>query len=117
MPAFGDDDIRIFLAGLHKLLVHGLDGIQILVHHAVEAPAPVPYVSYYSPEYTDIGVTVDEDLYIHQISKLSVFKDQDAFDDDDLCRIYGYGFFGPVVYGIVIDGAFYGLSFTQRLKV
>lgn len=37
--AFGHDQIGFAFAGLHKLLVHRLNGGQVLVHHAVQRAA------------------------------------------------------------------------------
>ena len=62
MAALQDDDVRVFAGGLHELLVHGLDGGEVLGHHGLQGPAPVLHVPQGAAEDADVGVRLHEDL-------------------------------------------------------
>ena len=62
LTALGDDDVRVFLAGLHVELVHGLNGGQILVDDGVDAPPALLDVPPDPAAQAHVGVGVDEDL-------------------------------------------------------
>ena len=55
------------LGGLHELLVHGLDGGEVLRHHRVQGAAPLLHVPGDAAEDAHIGVGVHENLDVHQI--------------------------------------------------
>ena len=64
LTALGDDDVRVFLAGLHVELVHGLNGGQILVDDGVDAPPALLDVPPDPAAQAHVGVGVDEDAKI-----------------------------------------------------
>ena len=61
-----DDDIRILLAGLHKLLVHRFYRMQILVNDALQAPATLLHVSCDTSQDAYVCIGVHINFNIHQ---------------------------------------------------
>ena len=116
MPALGDDDVGPALAGLDKLLVHGLDRAQILVDDALEAAAAVAHVAHDAAQDAHIRVGVDVELDVHLVAELAVFVDQDALDHDDPRRPDGDGLVRAVVDRVVIDRAGDGLALLEVLE-
>lgn len=62
MAAFKHNDIGILAARLNELLVHGLDGRQILRDDALKRAAAVAHVAQRAAQNANIGVGLDEDL-------------------------------------------------------
>ena len=113
-----DHDIRAVFGGLHKDIVHRLDGCQILLGNSFHVPAALFHVTDHSPEDPLISVRVYIDLDIHQVLQARVIEHQDPFDKNDLCRIDLNRLVSPVVYRIVIDrtlNRFTVLEFLQML--
>ena len=69
-----NDNVRIALARFHKLLVHGLDGGEILVHHAVKAAATVTHIAHDTAQDAHVRVGVDENLDIHKIAQFAALE-------------------------------------------
>ena len=59
-PALWDDDVGVLAAGLDELLMHGLDGGQVLVDDRVQRAAPLLHVPEDAAEYAHIGVGVHD---------------------------------------------------------
>ena len=76
ITAFGDDDIGIFLAGLHKLLMHGLHGIDILVDHGFQTSGPFHDIPLDPADQADIGIRIYKhpDVIILQSSLFSKIR-------------------------------------------
>ena len=117
VSALGDDDIRLALRGLNELLVHGLDGGQVLIHDALKAPAAVAHVAHDPAQDAHVRIRVDVDLDIHQVTKLLALEYQQSLDDDDARGLDGYGFFGAVVDGVVVGRAMDRFAAAQLSEV
>ena len=102
LAALGNNEVRVFLAGLHELLVHGLDGGEILADHRVQAPPPLLHIPGDAAEDTHIGVGIHKNLDVHQVPKGLVLKDQDAFHQNDLGGADLHGLAGSVMDGVVV---------------
>lgn len=68
--AIGDDDIGVALAGLHKSLVHGLDGGAVLGDDTVQGAAPLLDIPQDAAEDPLVSVGVYIDLVIEQAAQL-----------------------------------------------
>ena len=55
ITTFRNNNIRVFLAGLHKLLMHRFHRIHILVDDGFQASGPLENVSLETADQTDIG--------------------------------------------------------------
>src|SRR3954471_21204377 len=62
------DHIRVALARLDELQVHGLNRRQVLLDDIVERTAASVGVPFDTPYQTNVGVGVDEDLDVAQIA-------------------------------------------------
>ena len=77
LTALGDDDVRVFLAGLHVELVHGLNGgrywsmTESMLRPRFDVP-PDPAAQ------AHVGVGVDEDADVHLVAERLVDEDHDA---------------------------------------
>ena len=63
-------DVRGVLEWLDKLLVHGLDRLEILVDHALHAAAAFAYVAHQSAKDTHVGVHIHKHLQVHLLAQL-----------------------------------------------
>ena len=80
--AVGDDDIGVALAGLHKSLVHGLDGGAVLGNDAVQRAAPLLDIPQDAAEDPLVRVGVYIDLVIEQAAQLRLSQGQNALHDE-----------------------------------
>lgn len=62
MAAFKHNDIGILAARLDELLVHGLDGRQILRDDALERAAAVAHVAQRAAQNAHVGVGLDKNF-------------------------------------------------------
>ncbi len=102
VAALGDDNIRIALAGLHELLVHGLDRVQVLIDHALQAAPPIPHVPHNPAQDAHIRIRIHKDLDVHLLAQLAALENQNALHDDHPGRVNGNGLVRAVMNGIVI---------------
>lgn len=109
LAALGDDEVCLAFARLDKLLVHGLDGCEVLAHHAVQSAAAGFDVADDATQNADVGVGVHKDLDVHQVAELLGCKNQDALHNNDGSRINGDRLVAAVVDGVIVDGNFYAL--------
>ena len=107
MAAFKHNDIGILAARLDELLVHGLDGRQILRDDALERAAAVAHV----------GVGLDKNFDVKHFAQPRVLENEDALDDDDLARPDELGLIRALVVGVGVDGAADGLARLELLKL
>ena len=117
VPALGDYDVRVALAGLDVHLVHGLDRREVLVYHALQAAAAVAHVADYAPEYAHVGVRVDENLYVQELAEPRVLENQYALDDYDRRGVHEHRLVRAVVDGVVVDGAAHAAPGAQLPEV
>jgi len=82
VPALRHDHIRVPLARLDELEVHGLHGAQILLDHRVHRPPALGHVAAEPPNEPHVVVGVDEHLDVEQPAEGGVGEDEDAFHDD-----------------------------------
>ena len=87
LAALEHDEISIFFARLHELLVHGLDRCKILAKHGIEASPALCNVAADAADKADISVRIHKDLDIHLIAQGVVLEDQDTLDQNDLARL------------------------------
>ena len=116
MAAFEDDDIGILAARLNELLVHGLDGRQILCDDALERAAAVAHVAQRAAQNANIGVGLDEDLDVKHFAQPRVLENEDALDDDDLARPDELGLTCALVVGVGVDRAADGPAALSSLS-
>ena len=103
----------ILLAGLHILLVHGLDGLLVLLQHALQRPAPLGHVPADPAAQPDVRIGVHKDPHIHQFPQFPVLKNQNALYNDDLPGLNVNGLLTAVVDGEVIHRALDGVAVTE----
>ena len=70
MTTLRNNNIRIFLAWLDKLLVHWFDSLQILVNYTLEASPSVTDVTCNAAENTYIRIRIHVEFDIHQGTKV-----------------------------------------------
>ena len=117
VPALEHDDVGVLAAGLDKLLVHGLDGGEVLRDHALERAATVADVAAGAAQDAHVCVGLHEDLDVEQLAQRSVLEDQDALDDDHLVGLDLHSLVGAVVLNIGVHGALDALPVAQLLEV
>lgn len=117
ITAFGDDNIGIFLAGLHKLLMHGLHGIDILVDHGFQTSGPFHDIPLDPADQADIRIRIYKHPDVHHLAKLFVFKDQDSFYDHNLAGNDRDRILTPVMNLIIIDRTLDRMTCFQFLQV
>ena len=117
MAAFKHNDIGILAARLDELLVHGLDGRQILRDDALERAAAVAHVAQRAAQNAHVGVGLDKNFDVKHFAQPRVLKNEDALDDDDLARPDELGLIRALVVGVGVDGAADGLARLELLKL
>ena len=117
LPAFQNDDVREFPAWLHILLVHGLDGGEILGDYGLEGAPPLLHVPQGSAENADVGICFHENLDVEHISERGILKDQDPLHNNDLGGEDLPCFGGAVMLHIGVDGTLDGAARFQFLQV
>ena len=117
MSALQHDDVRKLPGGLHKLLVHGLHGGQVLIYHGLQRPSAFLHVPQGAAQDTHVGVCLHKDLDVQQVTQRLVLEDQDTLHNDHLGGLDLHRLVGTVVDGVVVHGAVDGLAPLQRLQV
>ena len=108
------DDVRVLAARLNVLLVHGLDGREVLCDDALERAAAVADVA---AQDAHVGVGLDENFNVEHIAQGRVLENEDALDDDDLGGEDLNGLVCAVVVHIGVDGALNAAARLERLEV
>ena len=116
-PPFEHDDVRVLAARLNVLLVHGLDGREVLCDDALERAAAVADVAQGAAQDAHVGVGLDENFNVEHIAQGRVLENEDALDDDDLGGEDLDGFVRAVVVHIGVDGALDAAARLERLEV
>ena len=117
VPALEHDDVRVLAARLNELLVHGLDGREVLRDDALERAAAVADVAQGAAQDAHVGVGLDENFNVEHIAQGRVLENEDALDDDDLGGEDLDGFVRAVVVHIGVDGALNAAARLERLEV
>ena len=112
-PPFEHDDVRVLAARLNVLLVHGLDGREVLRDDALERATAVADVA----QDAHVGVGLDENFNVEHIAQGRVLENEDALDDDDLGGEDLNGLVRAVVVHIGVDGALDAAARLERLEV
>ena len=97
--------------------MHGLDGGEILVHHAVKAAATVTHVAHDAAQDAHVRVGVDENLDIHKIAQLAALEYQYAFYYNNSRGADGYRPVGAVVNGVVVDRTLDAVPCAKLLEI
>ena len=71
LRATRNDDIRVFLSRLDKLVVGGLDVDLVLLENPVDRPASLDDVSFQPPEEPYVPIELNENLEVAQVTNLS----------------------------------------------
>lgn len=74
LSAFQNNDVRAPFAGFHKLFMHGLYGLQILVYHRFQTSASFLYIPQDTSEDTHIGICVYKHFDVHQGHEVPYFQ-------------------------------------------
>ena len=114
---FEHDDVRVLAARLNVLLVHGLDGREVLCDDALERAAAVADVAQGAAQDAHVGVGLDENFNVEHIAQGRVLENEDALDDDDLGGEDLNGLVCAVVVHIGVDGALNAAARLERLEV
>jgi len=85
------DDIGVTLARLDELQMHWLHRGQILIDDFVERPAAVVGITLDATNETDVGIGIDEDLYIAQVADALVDEQQYSVDHHHVGRLDASG--------------------------
>ena len=117
MAAFKHNDIGILAARLDELLVHGLDGRQILRDDALERAAAVAHVAQRAAQNAHVGVGLDKNFDVEHFAQPRVLENEDALDDDDLARPDELGLACALVVCVGVDRAADGLARLELLKL
>lgn len=117
VAAFGNDDVGVSFAGLDEFEVHGADSFLILLDDGFQSPAALEHVTDQAANEADIGVGIDEDLQVHQISQRFVFKNQNAFNQDCGARFNFHHLRNSAMLSEIVDGTFDGAAFAQAMDV
>src|SRR5450756_1464846 len=113
--SFGNDEVRISLGRLHKLQVHRPDDIHVLRHHGLDRAAPLARVSQQSADEPDIGVCVDVELDVQQITQGRVLQHKDTLEDDDRLRLDVVGPGLTLIAGVAVNLSLIHISEPTRL--
>lgn len=103
MPALGDDDVGVAFARFDKTVMHRFDGRQVLIDDGVHTASALVDVATKASDKADVGVSVDENLYVKKVAKLLVFKNQYALYYDYAAGLFFYPVAAPMD-GIVVGG-------------
>ena len=117
LAALRHHQIGMLLAGLHKLLMHGLDRGQILFNDRFHGPAPLFHIPFDTAAQAYIGVSIHKDPDIHQIAQRLILKNQNTLHQDDPVGFDFGDCIAAVVAGIVIDRTVDGTALLQQLQM
>ena len=117
LAAVGHDDVGVALAGLHKSFMHGLDGGQVLLDHAVQTAAPLLDVPHQTAQDALVGVGVHKDLVVEHGAQLRLHKGQDALHDQHRSGFDVLHLVAAVMVGVVVYRAVDGAPGLQLLQV
>ena len=117
LAALGNDDVGVFLAGLHVHFVHGFNGFLVLLQHAFQGPAPLGHIPLDPAAKPHIRIGIHKNFNIHQIPQGLIFKNQNTLDDDDTLGHDFDGLIGTVVLGKIIHRALDALALPQQIQM
>ena len=113
MAALQHYDVRILAGRLHELLVHGLDGGEVLIYDGLHGAAAFLHVTQGAAENAHVGVGFHENADVHQLPQAGILKNEDALHDDHRRRPDEDGLIGAVMVGIGVHGAADGMAGFQ----
>src|ERR1043165_1708674 len=87
MTTLRNDYVCMAFRRLHKLHVHGPNGLQVLFDNRFDGAAALGDVASQTANETNVVRRIDKDLDIHLLEQTRIDKDQDSFDDDDRFRL------------------------------
>src|SRR5688572_32507852 len=91
VPATRHDHVRVPLARLDELQVHGLDRLQVLCNDLVQRAPSLLHVSPQAANQSDVRIRVDEDLHVTQISQLRIGEQQDTVEYENVSGLDALG--------------------------
>src|ERR1017187_2267245 len=115
--ALGHDEVGVALGRLDELHVHGAHGGFVLCHDAFHGPAALGQVALQTPDEPDIGIRVDVDPHVEELSQLRLGVDEDAVHEDDLARLDAAGFRRATVDPEVVDRRLDDHPLLERLDM
>ena len=99
------------------LLIHGLDGGQILARNAVDFAAALGDVPLHAAQQADIGIDLHKQLEIQQIADAGIIERMDAFEDHHIAGNDRRERILPAVLGIIIPFFEDGTPFGERFEI
>ena len=103
ITALRNDEVGEFFTWFHELLVHRFYCCQILRHDRLQRPAALVDIADDTAYDAHIGIRIDKNLDVAEISELLVLEDQNALDDDDLGRLYQHRLIDAVMDRKIVD--------------
>ncbi len=97
--------------------MHRLHGRQILLGDILDMTAALLHITDDATDDTLICIGFHIDFNIEKGTKLRIFEDEDALDDDDSARSKLGRLLRTVMLGIVIHRTLYALAAPQRLQM
>lgn len=113
----GDDEIGVFACGFNVGVVHGAHGGGVLMEDGCGCAASFLCVAFKTTRQADVCVGVDVNFEIEEAAQIGIFKEENAFYNDDGCGWEGRGFGFARMGGEVVDGDFYGMALNQVLQM
>ena len=112
-----DDDGGPAHGRRHELHVHGPHALLVLADDAVHRAPALHQVAPQAADEAHVGVGVDEQRDVHQLTQLGVGEDEDALEHDDEVLADVAGLVEAAVLGVVVDGLFDRLARQQLAHV
>jgi hypothetical protein len=112
----GNDDIRMSRRRQHERIVRRLDEPKVLVQDSVDVPASFLDVSTDPTGEHEVGIAIDEDFEVEEVSQGVVLEGENAFDDDDGSSVDVLGFGQAGVSEEGVDGDLGALACSQLLE-
>ena len=81
------------LTWLDKFQMHWLYGIHVLAHDGVDGPSTLKKIPPDASNQSFVGIRVQKDLNIHEITKRLINKDQNPLHDNDFSLLKPAGLF------------------------
>src|SRR5450830_99401 len=114
---FGNDEVRVSLGRLHKLEMHRPDDVHVLRHHGLDRTAPLARVPQEAADEPDVGVRVDVELDVQQVTQGRILQYQDTLEDDDGLRFDVVSPRFALIAGVTIHGHIDRLATGQTLEM
>ena len=115
VPTLRDDEVCIALGGLDELFMHRLEDVEIAVkHHLCGAPS-LYCITLNDANETLVGVGINEYLQVHEVAQLLLPQRHNAFDDDNLARLYMHGFGQTVADEVAVSRLLDATPLSQSL--